>query len=436
MTEKDYALRLLRDFIKINTTNPPGNEEDAAVFLEDILQKEGIETQIYLPFKKRANLISRIKGREKGRPIVILGHLDVVPANPDEWEIDPFSGEVKDGCVYGRGTVDMKSQIICHLLAFIGLHKKGITPERDIVFLVTCDEEVGGQHGVEFMLNEVKDLKDASFVLSEGGYILEEDGFIHAQIAVAEKKLSQFMIKAYGRGGHGSMPVKDTANEKIVRACHSILSYEWPIRIIGVVNTYLSGILKGKGPRGEGFLSLKDAIKDRRLKKSIEENPLYNALIKNTVTLTMLKSGEKINVIPSESEAYFDARLLPQEDRDIFMKKIERLCGKDIEIVRIGSGIPDPVPSPYNTEFFKGIKKIITSHFEGIPVLPSLLTGASDLRYFRGLGIPSYGFFPAVFSKDEVMRMHGKDERISVENFYDAVDITHEIVEFLSTCRG
>lgn len=435
MIEKDHALRLLRDFIKINTTNPPGDEEDAAVFLEDCLLKEGLETQVYLPTKKRANLLSKIRGKEKGKPIILLGHLDVVPANPYEWEIDPFSGEIKDGFIYGRGTIDMKSQIICHLIAFIELHKRGIIPERDIIFLATCDEEVGGQHGVEYMLNEVKELKDASFVLSEGGCIIEDDGFVHAQIAVAEKNLSQFMIKAHGKGGHGSMPTKDTANEKIIRACHSILSYEWPIKITGVVNTYLSGILKGKGLLGEKFSSLRDAMKDKRIKKSIEENPLYNALIKNTVTLTILKSGEKVNVIPSESEAYFDARLLPNENSQLFMKKIERLCGKDIEIVRISKGVPDPVPSPYNTEFFKGIKKIITDNFGDIPVLPSLLTGASDLRYFRSLGIPSYGFFPAVCSKDEVMRMHGKNERISIKNFYDAIDRTYDIVEFLSTCK-
>jgi len=435
MTEREYAVKLLTDFIRINTTNPPGNEEDAVAFLEDILRREGMETQVYLPVKKRANLISRIKGREKGRPIILLGHIDVVPANPDEWEVHPFSGELKDGFIYGRGTIDMKSQIICHLLAFIGLKKKGIIPERDIVFLATCDEEVGGQYGVEFMLNEVKDLKDASFVLSEGGCIIEEDGFIHAQIAVAEKKLSQFMIKARGTGGHGSMPTKDTANEKIIRACHSILSYEWPVRVTGVVNTYLTGILKGKGLGGFKFPSLKEALKDKRFKKAIEDNPLYNALIKNTVTLTILKSGEKINVIPSESEAYFDARLLPQEDREAFMKKIERLCGRDIEIVRISSGTSDPIPSPYNTGYFKGIKKVIEGSMGEIPVLPSLLTGASDLRYFRNLGIPSYGFFPVVLSKDDVVRMHGRNERIPIEGFCDAVERTHEIVEFLAAYK-
>ncbi|MCX8109838.1 MAG: M20/M25/M40 family metallo-hydrolase [Syntrophorhabdaceae bacterium] len=436
MAERDYVVKLLTDFIRINTTNPPGNEEDAVAFLEDILRKEGLETQVYLPVKKRANLISRIKGKEKGRPVILLGHIDVVPANPDEWEVNPFSGDVKDGYIYGRGTIDMKSQVICHLLAFIELKKKDVIPERDIIFLATCDEEVGGQYGVEFMLNEVKDLKDASFVLSEGGCIIEEDGFVHAQIAVAEKKLSQFKIKAYGKSGHGSMPTKDSANEKIIKACNSILSYDWPVKVTGIVNTYLTGIFKGKGLKDFQSSSLKEALKDKKFRRSIEDNPLYNALIKNTVTLTILKSGEKINVIPSESEAYFDARLLPQEDREAFMKKIERLCGRDIKIERISSGSSDPIPSPYKTSYFTGIKKVLERSMGNIPVLPSLLTGASDLRYFRNLGIPSYGFFPVVLSKEDVVRMHGKDERIPIQNFCDAIDRTHEIVQFLANYRG
>ncbi|HPP06090.1 MAG TPA: M20/M25/M40 family metallo-hydrolase, partial [Syntrophorhabdaceae bacterium] len=215
MSENDSPVKLLSDFIKINTSNPPGNEEEAVEFLDHILTKEGLETQIYLPVKKRANLLSKIKGRQKGKPIVLLGHIDVVPANPDEWDVHPFSGEIKDGFIYGRGTIDMKSQTISQLLAFIDLYKKGVVPERDLIFLATCDEEVGGKYGIEYMLNEVKELTEASFVLSEGGSFIEENGFIHAQIAVAEKKISQFILKAYGQGGHGSMPSRDSANEKV-----------------------------------------------------------------------------------------------------------------------------------------------------------------------------------------------------------------------------
>jgi len=436
MFENDYAVKILSDFIKINTSNPPGNEEEAVEFLDSILTKEGLETRIYLPVKKRANLLSKIKGRQKGKPMVLLSHIDVVPANPDEWDIHPFSGEIKDGFIYGRGAIDMKSQTISQLIAFIDLYKKGIVPERDLIFLATCDEEVGGKYGIEYMLNEVKELQEASFVLSEGGSFIEENGFIHAQIAVAEKKISQFMIRAYGQGGHGSMPSKETANEKVIKASYAILSHKWPIKVTGVVNSYLNGILKDKTIEGVRFNTLKEGIKNKKIREVLEANPLFNALLRNTVVPTILKSGEKINVIPSEATIYFDARLLPQENKEKFFTRIKKLCDKDTEIIRLDGNTVDPKPSSYNTEYFKGIKEIIQRSMGDIPVLPCLLTGASDLRYFRNLNIPSYGFFPAVFNKEEILKMHGKNERISVENYINAIEMTKDIVNFLAKCRG
>ncbi|HOP85640.1 MAG TPA: M20/M25/M40 family metallo-hydrolase [Syntrophorhabdaceae bacterium] len=435
MYEEDYAVKILSDFIKINTSNPPGNEEEAVEFLDSILTKEGLETQIYLPVKKRANLLSKIKGRKKGKPIVLLSHIDVVPANPDEWDVHPFSGEIKDGFIYGRGAIDMKSQTISQLFAFIDLYKKGIVPERDLIFLATCDEEVGGKNGIEYMLNEVKELQEASFVLSEGGSFIEENGFIHAQIAVAEKKISQFMLKAHGQGGHGSMPSQDSANEKVIKASYEIISHKWPIKVTGVVNSYLNGILKDKTIEGVRFNTLKEGLKNKKIREALEANPLFNALLRNTVVPTILKSGEKINVIPSEATIYFDARLLPQENKENFFSRIKKLCGKDVEVIMLDGSAVDPKPSSYNTEYFKGIKETIRRSKGDIPVLPCLLTGASDLRYFRNLNIPAYGFFPAVFDKEEILKMHGKNERISVENFINAIEMTKDIVNFLAKCR-
>lgn len=430
----DYAVELLREFIRIDTTNPPGHEEKAILFLEDILKKEGIQSEVFRPVADRANILARIKGKKKGGPMILLGHVDVVPANADDWDVDPFGGELKDGYIYGRGAVDMKAQTICQLLAFIQLHKAGVVPERDIIFLATCDEEVGGQNGVEYMLNKVEELKSASFVLSEGGCIIEENGHLHAQVSVAEKKLSQFMIKATGIGGHGSMPNKNNANEKIVRASQAILSYEWPFKPTNIVNTYLNGILKGKKVNGFTFKGLKESLNNKRFKDFIENNPVYNALLRNTVTLTILKAGEKINVIPDESFAYFDARLLPTEKHEHFFKKINSLAGKDIQVVRIGSEISEPAPSGYNTPLFKGIKGVVNKTKGVIPVLPFITTGATDLRYFRNLGVTAYGFFPATIAVDDILRMHGKNERISIESLQEGLEGTYGIVKFLASC--
>jgi acetylornithine deacetylase/succinyl-diaminopimelate desuccinylase-like protein len=434
--EFDHAVELLREFIRIDTTNPPGNEEKAILFLESILKKEGIQSEIFRPVANRANILARIKGKKEGKPVILLGHVDVVPAKADEWEVDPFGGEIKDGYIYGRGTIDMKAQTICQLLAFIRLHKEGTVPERDIIFLATCDEEVGGHNGVEYMLTKVEELKDSSFVLSEGGCIIEADGHLHAQISVAEKKLGQFMIKAYGVGGHGSTPYKDNANEKIVRASQAILSYKWPLKTTGIVNAYMAGLLKGKKINGFTFKGLKESLNDKRFKNFVENNPVYNALLRNTVTLTILKGGEKVNVIPSESVAYFDARLLPTENHEHFFKKIKSLGGKNVEAIRIGSGISEPVPSGYRTPFFRGIRNTLKKIKRTMPVLPFITTGATDLRYFRNLGITAYGFFPATISVEDLLRMHGKNERIQVESFREGLDNTFEIVRFLAAENG
>ncbi len=192
MNNNNDTVDLVRQFLRINTTNPPGNEEKAVIYLEAILRKAGIDSTIYSPASGRANLMAQLKGKKKGKQVILLSHIDVVSARKDEWEVDPFGGELHGGYVYGRGAIDMKTQALCQLLAFIRYAKDGVTPERDIVYLATCDEEVGGKHGVEYMLNKVSWLKDASFVLSEGGFIKEEDGFAHAQVSVSEKKLSQF----------------------------------------------------------------------------------------------------------------------------------------------------------------------------------------------------------------------------------------------------
>lgn len=430
----DNTLELLRNFMRIDTSNPPGNEEEAALYLEDVLKREGIGARIFSSVPGRANIMARIKGKEKGGPIILLSHVDVVPANDKEWTSDPFGAEIKDGYLYGRGAIDMKAQAICQLIAFMDLAKEGVVPKRDIVYLATCDEEVGGSHGAEFILEKVPDLRGASFVLSEGGFMIEEDGHINAQIAVTEKQLSQFIIKAKGRGGHGSMPHGDNANEKVVEAAARVLSHKWPMKRTAITSAYIKGTLEGKVIERSEFPPLDKALKNRKWKGYLESNEIYNAILRNTLTLTILKGGEKVNVIPTESEAYFDARLLPGERHESFFRKISRLAGSDVEIERIGEGIGEPGPSRYGTVYFRGIGECVRSlRGKHTPVLPYIMTGATDLRYFRNLGIPSYGFFPITLTREELARMHGKDERISLVNIREGLEGCRRIIKFLSS---
>jgi acetylornithine deacetylase/succinyl-diaminopimelate desuccinylase-like protein len=434
MKEIDYAVSLLTQFIRINTTNPPGNEEEAVLFLDSLLKEAGIATEIYQSAPKRANLLARIPGKKKDKPIILLSHVDVVAAREDEWDMDPFGGDVKDGFIYGRGAIDMKSQTICQLLAFIALHKEGVIPERDMLFLATGDEEVGGKFGAEDIIAKAPELRNASFVLSEGGWITEDAGVLHAQISVAEKSLAQFFIRADGTGGHGSMPRKNNANEKIIEASRAICAHRWPFRATGIVKAYMDGVFKGMKGKGFVYDNLKDALTREGFKRFAEENPVYNSLLRNTVALTVLKGGEKINVIPSESSAYFDARLLPGEDYGRFMRKVVKLAGKEVQVVPISDGDREPVPSGYNTPYFKAITRVMRTIKESVPVLPFITTGATDLRYFRHFGAMAYGFFPVTLPREELLRMHGVNERISIAGLEEGLKGMKLIVKALGAC--
>jgi len=412
----DSLVHHAREFLRLNSANPPGCEEESVLFLESFLKKEGIESEIFSPAPKRANLYARIEGKRSDMPLVLLSHLDTVPAKPEEWDVDPFGGEIKDGFLYGRGAIDMKVQALCQLFAFLEIRKEGFIPEKDIVFLATCDEETGGKLGVKFMLEKKEILSEADFVLSEGGFIIEDGGQIHAQISVTEKKASQFYIKAKGKGGHGSTPHKDNPNEKVIEAAQRIISYKWPVKLYPVAIKYIDGVMKGKRIENFEYIDLKSALKKKSFLSFVDDSPHINALLRNTVTCTILKGGEKINVIPVEAEAYFDARILPQERQNKFYSKIRRIAGKKVEVIPIGESSERAYYSNYRTRYFEAIANGIRELFGPIPVLPYMTTGATDLRYFRSLGIPAYGFFPIVLTKDEIMRMHGVNERISIEN--------------------
>lgn len=433
--DADKLVELCGEFLRLNSANPPGNEEESVLFLESILSKEGIETEIVSVAPKRANLFARLPGKRSDMPLVVLSHVDTVPARPEEWEVNPYAGEIKDGYLYGRGALDMKVQALLQLFAFLDLAREGTVPERDVIYLATCDEETGGKLGTKLMLERKEKLRNAEFVLSEGGFIVEDDGILHAQISVTEKKVSQFYVKAKGRGGHGSTPHKDNANEKVIRAAYRILSYIWPVRLHPVAVKYIDGMLKGRKIENFEYSGIKSALRRKAFWSYLEENPAINALLRNTVTCTIISGGEKVNVIPTEAQAAFDARILPSERHEKFYSRIRKIAGKDVEIVPISEAFERAYYSNYRTKYFEAIEREIRNIYGEIPVLPYMTTGATDLRYFRALGIPSYGFFPIVLTKDEIIRMHGLNERISLENIRRGYEGSKSIIRALATLK-
>jgi acetylornithine deacetylase/succinyl-diaminopimelate desuccinylase-like protein len=431
---KERLVETLRELLTINTSNPPGGEEKAASFLYGLLKPHIPDIEIIASADGRANLFAKIGGKREARPIVLLVHLDTVPADEKEWSFPPFSAHVSEGFIYGRGAIDMKSQVVCTAFSLLELVEEGVVPENPIVFLATADEECGGKFGLCYVLEKKEELKSAAFVLSEGGFVIEEDGLLYAQIALSEKKLSQFVVKAKGTPGHASAPHGDNPNEKIVAAARRILSYNSPLRVTALARSYLNGILKGSRVGSYTFRDLREAVRDRRFVRFLVKRPDLNALLRNTIALTILRGGEKINVIPSLSEAYFDARLLPDQSHEAFFKKIRRLAGPEVEIAFTEGGISTPIPSPKRTVFFRLLKEVIQERLD-CKVLPYMTAGATDLRFFRSLSIPSYGFFPLVLSKGEAQRMHGVDERVSIERLLLAFDIQKEIIRRLMLTR-
>jgi acetylornithine deacetylase/succinyl-diaminopimelate desuccinylase-like protein len=430
---RDEAVEILRSYIRINTTNPPGNEMEAARYLEGILRKEGVETTIYEPVPLRANLMAVITGKKKDRPLILLNHMDVVPAESDKWSLDPFGGIIQDGYIYGRGAIDMKAKGVAELMALLLLKRYQIPLKRDVIFLATADEEVGGRWGVKWMLEREPRLKEAACVLNEGGCILvREDGELdHYEIATAQKVVAQFIVKARGRTGHGSMPHQDSATVKLIRVLNRLTEWESPLEVIPLVKEYFANLTKVKGAdNATEYRDIEKALRDPVFAKAFIANPQYNAMVRNTLTPTILKAGQKINVIPSEAKAAFDCRILPGTSSKTFFARLREIIGdNEIAIVPLPEFESNPLPpSATNNELYNAIERVAQRKDPGCIVTPFLITGATDSRFFREIGVPCYDFSPFRLRQEDLKLVHGHNERISIENLGFASEVIFEIV--------
>jgi acetylornithine deacetylase/succinyl-diaminopimelate desuccinylase-like protein len=430
---RDEAVEILRNYIRINTTNPPGNELEAARFLEGLLRKEGVEAMVYESAPRRANLLAVCPGAKKAKPLILLNHMDVVPAETDKWDLDPFGGIIKDGYIYGRGAIDMKGNGVALLMAMLLLKRYRIPLNRDVIFLATADEEVGGRWGVKWMLEHEPRLREAACVLNEGGAILvRENGELdHYEIATAQKVVAQFAVKAKGRTGHGSMPHGDSATVKLIRALDRLVAWQTPLVVIPLVKAYFANLAKVRSPEeAKGYQDIEEGLQNPSFTETFMANPQYNAMVRNTMTPTILKAGQKINVIPSEAEAAFDCRLLPDTSGEAFFAQLREVIKDDeIEIVRLPEFESNPLPpSPRDTELYQAIEKVARRKDPGSIVTPFLITGATDSRFFRQIGVPCYDFSPFRLRQEDAKFVHGHNERISIENLGFASAVILEIV--------
>jgi acetylornithine deacetylase/succinyl-diaminopimelate desuccinylase-like protein len=429
------AIQHLQKYLRIDTVNPPGNEMEGAMFFKKIFDAESIPCQIFEPSPGRGNLLATLKGNGKKRPILLLNHLDVVPVERERWSFDPFAGIIQDGYLYGRGAIDDKSMGIIEMMALFILKREKVPLEKDILFFAAADEETGGKWGVQWAMENVSSLRNSEYALNEGGYvILNETGDPDRyEISNGQKIVFQLRLKARGTSGHGSMPHPDNPNVKLIHALEAVTQWETPYNILPMVKEYFFRMAPKQPPDERKFFEdIEKGLSDPSFSARLTSNPIYNAMVRDTISLTMLQGGSKANVIPSESNATLDCRLIPGSSKKNFLKEIKRRLGGEIEVEGSMEGNPVP-PSPFNTDLFQAIQKFAKENDPDCPVVPFLLPGATDSRFLRKRGMTTYDFCPFRLQEKEIYRIHGNDERIAIENLKFGMKMLFEVLKEVAT---
>ena len=423
-TPEDEAVRWVQDLIRIDTINPPGNEFRAVNFYAEIFESEGIEYETAESAEGRGNIWARLEGgSEPG--LILLQHLDVVPAEEEFWTIDPLSGDIRDGYILGRGARDMKGLGVIQLASFLSLHRSGAELNRDIIFLATADEEAGGFYGVDWLIkNRPEIFEGAGILLNEGGGgSRNEEGDVVFGIEVTQKVPVWLRLNAIDTPGHGSSPRTTSSVTRIVQALNILLENPFPPRIIGPVAEYFSELsIDMDDEWGPAYADINTAIRDSAFVQKLHSSrPGHNSLIRDTCSMTRLSGSTKINVIPPEAWAELDCRILPDKPSEQFIEELKNMIGDTgvtIETIMAFT----PAISETNTRLFAAIESVTQELHPGSRVLPSVSTGFTDSHFTRDLGIVSYGFNPLITDSGEHTGVHGNDEQVGEAAFRRAVN--------------
>ncbi|HTM48828.1 MAG TPA: M20/M25/M40 family metallo-hydrolase [Bryobacteraceae bacterium] len=407
------ALELLQKYVRIQSINPPADTREAAALVKGVLESAGIPVRLYSSGPKgQTNLVARLPGRDRSKkPLLLLNHFDVVPVDRSAWKLDPFAAIIKDGQIWGRGTLDMKGIAVQHIMSLVILKQSGIAPPRDIVMLTTADEETNGDLGIRWMIdNHFADI-DAEYVLDEGGFgtrdILAQGKLVFG-VAVGEKQTAWLRVRARGTAAHGSQPIPDNANVTLLNALQKAMSLP-PARPHPVVAEMV-----------------------RRIGSPLAPNKYTSAIQANTVSLTTLTAGvgspPKINVIPSSSEATLDCRLLPGVNKDEFISEMKARVNDPRVSIELVSTPDDPGASDSRTPLFEAIGRAIAKHHPGAVVTPMLVPHGTDSVKLRVKGIKAYGLTPMVLDMATAGSMHSDTEHIPVNEFLSGLHIFYDLL--------
>jgi len=423
----EESLQHLVELIQINTTNPPGNETLAANYLKAVLAAEGIESQLYSLDPDRANLVARIKGNGSKRPILIMGHTDVVGVQADRWTEDPFGGLRKDGWVYGRGTLDDKDNVTAGLMLMILLKRHGVELDRDVIFLAESGEEGTPDVGINFMVEKHWNLIEAEYCLAEGGSgILEDQGVTVVGVQTTEKMPRRVTLIARGTAGHGSMPLVDNAVATLARAVARADAWQTEMRLNETTKVYFERLATVSSPDDAfRYENVANPEETEAIQEYFKKNfPFNYSILRTSVVPTIMQAGFRKNVIPSEATAVLDIRMLPDEDVDAFYAQLAEVIDEpNVEIVPERIYRPAAPPSGIDNAMFESLERAANSLYPDAIVLPTMSTGATDMSQVRAKGVPAYGIGP-IRSVEELNSgngAHSDNERVSEEALTDFV---------------
>lgn len=434
---EDLAVDLLQQYLRIDTTVPPGNEKRATDFFRAVLEKEGIPVLVDEFAPGRANLMAVVKGDGSRPALVLANHTDVVPADPARWTVPPFGGVKKDGLLYGRGAEDMKTEGILQLLALVRLHREKVALARDVVFLATADEEADFLGALRALSDAGwKDrLRSAEYVITEGGEnIVDEAGRIqYFAIETGEKGPYWMKLKTTGTPGHGSRPIPDSAINRLVRALDRVRQHRTALKVLPNVARFFKDQARlVDGPRAAWYRDIAAAVKDPAVARELYDDREVSALLRNTISITVVKAGYKTNVIPGTAEAELDCRLLPGEDPQAFLAELRAVIDDPTVQIETREPFRPPNESPTDSELFRTAEAVLNREFPGVMVTNKMLTGATECVLFRAAGLHCYGFTPLLTTEEEVGTAHGDDERVRESTVRRSTGVFYEVVRRLA----
>ena len=430
----------LTDLIRINTTNPPGNEMEAAKYIQNVLQKENIPAEVLEMKPGRGIVVARIQAGplpDSSKALLLLAHLDVVGVDRAKWSVDPFAATQKDGYIYGRGAIDDKSMVAANLAAFIGLKRSGTRLTRDVIFLADDDEEQGGEAGIRAVIDRYWDKIACGFAINEGGVVVLQNGKVqYVGIQTSEKVAYNVTVTATGTSGHASIPLRDNPVVHLAAAVQKVGTLETPLHLLTITRRYFEQLAAVEDEDISKWIRALDTSDraDLAALRLAQMNPVWNSMLRDTIAPTELSAGVRANVVPAQASANLNIRLLPGNSiLDTVAEMQKAVNDPQIKFTVEPDASPNAPASSITSELYQAIERLAPQQFPGAVVVPYLSTYYTDSAYLRMHNVQSYGLVPFPLSDADMLRMHGDDERIPITSFRTGVEFLYKAVhEFVT----